>query len=383
LGDEKNFNIATKAVHGCKCYDPHTGAVSFPIYQSATFRHPGLHQSTGYDYSRLQNPTREELENTIANLENGRYGFAFSSGMAAISTILMLFAPGDHIIVSDDLYGGTYRLFEEIFKKYGLEFSYIDTSSPAQIKSALKNNSKAIFVETPTNPMMKVADIKTVSAIAKQHGMLAIIDNTFLTPIFQRPLELGADIVLHSGTKYLGGHNDTLAGFIVVNEELLADKIKLVQKSEGAVLGPFDSWLILRGIKTLAIRVEKQQENALKVSKWLTAHKKVEKVYYVGLPDHESYELSKAQASGFGAMISFSVTDCSIVEQILERVKMIIFAESLGGVESLITYPMVQTHSAIPEELREKIGVTNKLLRLSVGIEAAEDIINDLEQALG
>lgn len=382
MGEEKNFNIATKVVHGCKCFDPHTGAVSFPIYQSATFRHPGLHQTTGYDYSRLQNPTREELENTIASLENGKYGYAFSSGMAAISTILSLFSPGDHIIVSDDLYGGTYRLFEEIYKKYGLEFSYVDTSSLAQVKSVLKNNSKGIFVETPTNPMMKVADIKAVSSIAKECGMLSIIDNTFLTPLYQRPLELGADIVLHSGTKYLGGHNDTLAGLIVANDDLLAERLKLVQKSEGAVLAPFDCWLILRGIKTLAVRVERQQENALKISKWLSAHKRVEKVYYVGMPDHEGYEVSKTQASGFGAMISFSVTDRSIVEQILERVKVIIFAESLGGVESLITYPIVQTHSAIPQEMRERIGVTDKLLRLSVGIEAAEDIINDLEQAL-
>lgn len=381
--NEKNFNIATKAVHGCKCYDPHTGAVSFPIYQSATFRHPGLYQTTGYDYSRLQNPTREELENTIAKLENGKHGFAFSSGMAAVSTILSLFAPGDHIIVSDDLYGGTYRLFEEIYKKYGLEFSYIDTSNIAQTKNAIRSNSKAIFIETPTNPMMKVTDIRAISVIAKERGLLLIIDNTFLTPIFQRPLELGADIVLHSGTKYLGGHNDTLAGFVVVNGNPLAERIKLIQKSEGAVLAPFDSWLILRGIKTLAIRVDKQQENALKVSKWLTTHKKIGKVNYVGLPDHEGYEISKTQASGFGSMISFSVTDSSIVEQVLERVQLIIFAESLGGVESLITYPIVQTHSAIPEKMREKIGVTDKLLRLSVGIEAAEDIINDLEQALG
>lgn len=376
-------SISTKVVHGSKGYDPHTGAVSFPIYQSATFRHPGLYHTTGYDYSRLQNPTREELENTVANLESGRFGFAFSSGMAAVSTILSLFAPGDHIIVSDDLYGGTYRLFDEIYKKYGIGFSYVDTSNIQDIESEIKQNSRAVFVETPTNPMMKVADLKKISELSKNAGMLLIVDNTFLTPYFQRPLELGSDIVIHSGTKYLGGHNDTLAGLIVVDDDVLAERLKLVQKSEGAVLAPFDSWLILRGIKTLGVRLEKQQENAIKVASWLCNHKNVTKVNYVGLPEHEGYEISKAQTSGFGAMISFYVKDKSIVERVLEKVQVIIFAESLGGVESLVTYPVVQTHSAIPEEMRERIGVTDTLLRLSVGIEAAEDILWDLEQALG
>lgn len=383
IGDVNACSIETKVVHGSKGFDPNTGAVSFPIYQSATFRHPGLNQSTGYDYSRLQNPTREELEKTVANLENGRFGFAFSSGMAAVSTLMLTLSPGDHIVVSNDLYGGTYRLFEEIYKRYGLEFTYIDTGSLPQVKKALKQSTRAIFVETPSNPMMKVTDIRGVSEIAREKGMLFIVDNTFLTPYYQRPLELGADIVLHSGTKYLGGHNDTLAGLIVLNDEKLAERIRLVQKSEGAVLPPFDSWLILRGIKTLGIRLQKQQENALKVAEWLLTAKNVERVYYAGLPGHESYELSRSQASGFGAMISFAVRDRAVVERALERVKVIIFAESLGGVESLITYPLVQTHAAIPEEMRERIGVTDRLLRLSVGIEAAEDIIKDLEQALG
>jgi cystathionine gamma-synthase len=382
IGNVSKHNISTKVVHGCKCYDSHTGAVSFPIYQSATFRHPGLYQTTGYDYSRLQNPTREELENTIANLENGRYGFAFSSGMAAISTILSLFSPGDHIIVSDDLYGGTYRLFDEIYKKYGMEFSYVDTSNIGNIEKAVKENSKAFFVETPSNPMMKVADLKRISQLAKNKEMLLIVDNTFLTPYFQRPLEFGADIVIHSGTKYLGGHNDTLAGLIVVNDDVLSEKLKLVQKSEGAVLSPFDSWLILRGIKTLGVRLEKQQENAMEIAKWLCNNKSVTRVNYVGLPEHEGYSVSKSQASGFGAMISFYVKDKQIVERVLEKVQLVIFAESLGGVESLITYPVVQTHAAIPEEMRQRIGVTDTLLRLSVGIEAAEDIFADLEQAL-
>lgn len=303
--------------------------------------------------------------------------------MAAVSTVLSLFSPGQHIIVSDDLYGGTYRIFEEIYKRYGIEFSYVDTSNIDEAKKSLKPNTSAFFIETPSNPVMKVTDIAAVTELAKSRNIITIVDNTFLTPYLQRPLELGADMVIHSGTKYLGGHNDTLAGFIVVNDGQLAERIKLIQKSEGAVLAPFDSWLILRGIKTLGIRLEKQQENALKVAKWLKQHEKVQKVYYVGLPEHEGYEISKRQASGCGAMISFKVTEPVLVEQVLQRVRVIFFAESLGGVESLITYPMVQTHAAIPKEMRDRLGVNDRLLRLSVGIEAVEDIIGDLEQALG
>lgn len=382
-GNEKKLSIDTKVVHGGKCFDPLTGAVSIPIYQSATFRHPGLNQTTGYDYSRLQNPTREEVENTLAYLENGSNAFAFSSGMAAVSTVLSLFSPGQHIVVSDDLYGGTYRLFEEIYKKYGIEFSYVDTSKIEEIEASLKKNTAAIFIETPSNPTMKVGDIKLIADLAKKSNILTIVDNTFLTPLFQRPLDLGADIVVHSATKYLGGHNDTLAGLVVVNDINLADGIKLIQKSVGAVLSPFDSWLILCGIKTLSVRLLKQQENAIAIAGWLKNNNKVEKVYYVGLPEHEGYEITKKQATGFGAMLSFTVKDEALVEKILERVKLIMFAESLGGVETLITYPIVQTHSAIPKEIRDRIGVNEKLLRLSVGIENAEDIINDLEQAMG
>ena len=381
--NENSVKIATKLVHGSKGFDPHTGAVSFPIYQSATFRHPGPNQTTGYDYSRLQNPTREELENTLTILESGRAGFAFSSGMAAISAVMELFNPGEHIIVSDDLYGGTFRLFEEICKRRGLEFSYLDTGNTALIRQFIKKNTKALFIETPSNPMMKVTDIQATSDIANEAGILTIVDNTFLTPYYQRPLEIGADIVVHSGTKYLGGHNDTLAGFIVVKDESIAERIKLIQKTTGAVLSPFDSWLILRGIKTLGVRLEKQEQNAHKVAAWLKENKMVEKVYYVGLREHEGYEISKKQASGFGAMISFAVNDTNTVERILGNVKIIAYAESLGGVESLITYPIVQTHSAIPKGIRDKLGVNEKLLRLSIGIEAVEDIIADLEQAMG
>jgi cystathionine gamma-synthase len=381
--EKPNIKIETRCVHGSKGFDPVTGAVSFPIYQSATFRHPGLNQSTGYDYSRLQNPTREELENTVAALEGADWGFAFSTGMAAITAMMELFQRGDHIVISDDIYGGTYRLFEEIYSKHGIEFTYVDSSKTSEVQGAIRPNTRAVFIETPSNPMMKVTDIKAVTEISRIAGLLTIVDNTFLTPYYQRPLELGADLVIHSGTKYLGGHNDTLAGFIIAKDAAIAEKLQFVQKSTGAVLSPFDSWLVLRGIKTLGVRLDKQQANAMEVSKWLETCSNVEKVYYIGLENHEGYDISKSQATGFGAMISFTVTSPDLVEQILARVKVVTFAESLGGVESLITYPAVQTHAAIPKEIRDMLGVNDRLLRLSVGIEAAGDIIADLAQAIG
>ena len=372
----------SQVVHGARGGDGVTGAVSFPIYQSATFRHPGLGESTGYDYSRLQNPTREELENTVALLEGGGHGLAFSSGMAAVTTALKLFAPGDHLLVSDDLYGGTYRLLEEIYKPYGLAYDFVDTSDTDAVERMARRETRAILLETPSNPMMKVADIAALSALAHRMNGLCIVDNTFLTPYFQRPLELGADIVLHSGTKYLGGHNDTLAGLIVAKGDDVAGRLKMIQKTEGAVLAPFDSWLILRGIKTLALRMERHQSNAARVAQWLVGHPNVEKVYYVGLPDHPGHALNARQAGGAGAMISFSVTDTALVGQVLSRVRLIQFAESLGGVESLMTYPIVQTHNYMPKAILQKLGVTDRLLRLSVGIEDAEDILEDLELAL-
>ncbi len=376
------LDISTRLVHGSKGGDSHTGALSFPIYQSATFRHPGLNQSTGYDYTRTLNPTRQEVEETIAILENAKEGFAFSSGMAAVSALLDLFAAGDHLIVSEDIYGGTYRLFDKICRKRGVEFSYIDTCRVRDVRDGIRKNTKAIFVETPSNPMMKVTDISAMAQIAKNSKALLIVDNTFLTPYFQRPLELGADIVLHSGTKFLGGHNDTLAGFIAVKDRQAAEKIKFIQNSAGAVLAPFDSWLILRGIKTLGVRLEKQQKNAMKIARWLKRSKSVEKVYYTGLEEHSGYEISKKQASGFGSMISFTVKDPAVIEKLLGRVRVFSFAESLGGVESLITYPVKQTHADIPWDLRNKLGINEKLMRLSVGIEAADDLIADLKQAL-
>lgn len=374
--------IDTLCVHGINYIKDIKGAVSVPIYQCATFKHPALNETTGYDYSRQQNPTREELEKMIAELEKGKDGFAFSTGMAAITTLFSIFSIGDHIIATDDLYGGTYRLFEIYFKKYGINITYVDTSKIEEIISAIKPETKAIYVESPSNPMMKISDIRKIAEIAKKNNILTIVDNTFLSPYFQRPIELGADIVVHSGTKYLCGHNDTLSGFIISNNQIISENIRLLQKSTGAVLSPFDSWLMLRGIKTLGIRMKKQEENALILSQWLKKNKNVEKVYYAGLPEHENYEILKRDADGFGAMISFKVKNIEKVPEILKRVKIISFAESLGGVETLITYPMIQTHADIPKDIRDRLGVDEKLLRLSIGIENIEDLIKDLEFAL-
>ncbi|MEQ8196451.1 MAG: PLP-dependent aspartate aminotransferase family protein [Clostridiaceae bacterium] len=380
--EEGCIKFETIAVHGSKGFDPLTGAISFPIYQSATFRHGGLNESTGYDYSRLQNPTREEVENTVAKLEGAKWGIGFSTGVAAITAVINLFKAGDHILVSDDLYGGTFRLFREIYQPYGIQHTFIDSTDLNEVRKNIKENTKAIFIETPSNPMMKVTDIKTVSEIAKEKGLKVIIDNTFLTPYFQRPLTLGADIVVHSGTKFLGGHNDTLAGFVVTDEDEINEKIRFYEKSTGAVLAPFDAWLILRGIKTLPLRMGKSQENAIKVAEFLKGHPKVQEVFYVGLPEHKGYEISQRQSKGFGSMISFKVKNNEDVAKILKSVKVITFAESLGGVESLITYPQTQTHAEVPEEVKEKLGVTENLLRLSIGIENIDDIINDLKNAL-
>lgn len=378
----ENLHIETIAARGAKGYDETTGAISFPIYQSATFRHPALNETTGYDYSRLQNPTREEVENIVAKLEGGKEGLAFSTGMAAITTLITTFEAGDHVVVSEDLYGGTFRLFNEIFNRFKVEVTFVDTTDIENTRAAIKENTVAILVETPSNPCIRITDLRATIALAKEHKLLSIVDNTFLTPYFQRPLSLGADVVVHSGTKFLGGHNDTLAGFIVANDAVLIEKLRLVQRSTGAVLSPFDSWLLIRGIKTLPLRLEKQQENAIKIAKWLVGQPQIEKVFYPGLETHPGYDLNKSQASGFGAMISFIVKDEALVEQILGRVKLIFFAESLGGVETLITYPKVQTHAAIPEAIRNRVGVTDKLLRISVGIENVEDLIADLSQAL-
>lgn len=376
------MDFSTLCVHGTgKRYDS-TGSVSVPIFQTATFAHPGVGQSSGFDYSRVQNPTREYLESTLAQLEGGADAIAFSSGMAALATLMELFSPGDKIIASDDLYGGTHRLFGHISAKNGLRFDFVDTSDIGRGEALVTPETKALFIETPTNPMMHITDIAAAAKLCRERGMLLIVDNTFLTPYFQCPLELGADIVIHSGTKYLGGHNDTLAGFLVAKDKAVANKLRFISKTTGACLSPFDSWLILRGIKTLAVRLERQQENALKIADFLSGHKYVNKVYYPGLESHPGHEVLARQAKGFGAMLSFAVDCPDRARAVLENVSVIQYAESLGGVESLITYPMLQTHADIPAEEREAKGITDCLLRLSVGIESSDDLIADLKQAL-
>ncbi|GAM08161.1 cystathionine gamma-lyase [Geobacter sp. OR-1] len=375
------MNIASQAAQIGLDWDTRTGAVTVPIYQTATFRHPGLGQSTGYDYSRSGNPTRQALEDGIARLDNGCRGFAYSSGMAAITSLLFLFSRGDHIIVTEDLYGGTYRLFEKIFNQYGLEFSYVDTSDVDAVKNAILPNTRALFVESLTNPLLKVADIAALSALCREQGLLCIVDNTFLTPYLLRPLDLGADITVYSATKYLAGHNDTVCGLVVVKDPELAEKVYFHQNGAGAVLGPQDSWLTIRGMKTLSVRLDRQQENAQAIAEWLEQHPLVRKVHYPGLPGHPGHELLKRQGRGFGAMIAFEVVDTSLVEPLLLRTDLISFAESLGGVETLITFPEVQTHADIEPEKREKLGINKVLLRLSVGIEDVHDLIADLDHA--
>lgn len=377
-----NMKFDTICVHGSKKSFDKTGAVSVPIYQTSTFVHPGVDMSTGYDYTRVQNPTRECVEKTVAGLERGVDAIAFSSGMAAVTALMELFKPGDALIASDDLYGGTRRLFDNISLKNGIKVSYVDTSDVPAIISSLQPETRAIFIETPSNPMMLVTDIRAVSEIARGHGILTIVDNTFLTPYFQNPLELGADIVVHSGTKYLGGHNDTLAGFLVARNEKIAEELRFIEKTVGSCLSPFDSWLIARGIKTLPVRMEREQATSLEIAKFLDCHDKIEEVYYVGLESSPGYETNRRQARGSGAMISFKVPDGQCAKRILESMSVISYAESLGGVETLITYPMLQTHADVPDEIRRAKGIDETLLRLSVGLEDPADLIGDLERAL-
>lgn len=369
-------------VHGYEGCDPLTGAVSYPIYQTTTYRNPGLGSDIRFSYSRCDNPTRLELENTVALLEGGTAGFAFASGLAAVAAAFSLLKSGDHVVISDDIYGGAYRQMEEIWKPLGVRFTPVDVGDTAAVRAAVCADTRMIYLESPTNPMMKVADIAEIAKISRECGTVLAVDNTFLTPYFQKPIALGADLVIHSGTKFLAGHHDTTAGFVVVNDEKLEERMRLILRTEGSGLSPFDSWLVLRGIKTLALRMKRHEENAIKVADFLKSHKAVEKVYFVGDPDHPSYEVTKKQTTGFGGMISFTLKDESKVEKALCGGDMIMFAESLGGTATLITYPQTQTHASIPAEVRQKIGITSKLIRLSVGIEDAEDIIADLEKML-
>ncbi|MFP3389601.1 aminotransferase class I/II-fold pyridoxal phosphate-dependent enzyme [Brevibacillus sp. SIMBA_040] len=376
------MHLETKLVQAGVGKDEMTGAVNFPVYYATAYRHPSLGQSTGYDYTRTANPTRSVLEETIAEAEAGDAGFACASGMAAVHTVMGLFSQGDHLIVSLDLYGGTYRLFEQLLSRYGLTFTYVDLRDIQKVADAIRPETKAIFVETPTNPLMQITNIREVVQLAKNHELMTIVDNTFMTPYCQRPLELGADIVLHSATKYLGGHNDVLAGLIVTKGAELSEKMRFLHNSIGAVLGPQDSWLLVRGIKTLALRMERHEANAFAVAAKLKEHPAVAEVFYPGLAEHPGHDVQKSQASGFSGMVSFRVRSVEQVGLFLQNLRIVSFAESLGGVESLCTYPTTQTHADIPQEVREYVGVCDRLLRLSVGIEHPDDLIADLTQAL-
>ena len=373
--------LTTRSVQIGVGRDEQTGGISFPIYPSATYRHPGVGQSTGYDYTRSGNPTRDVLEEALADLEGGARGLAFSSGMAALTTLLLHFSSGDHLVVSEDLYGGTYRVFEQVFAKFGLQASYVDTSSVAAVEAAVTPQTKALLIETPGNPLLGVADIKGFTQLCRANDLLFIVDNTFLTPVLQRPLELGADVVVHSATKYLGGHSDLCAGALITQDAELGERLYFLQNSTGAVLPPQDCWLLIRSLKTLPLRMERHSSSALQIACWLQQQPEVETVYYPGLFEHPGHELAKQQATAFGGMLSFRVEDSRLAEQVLARLRLISFAESLGGVESLITLPAVQTHGDIPEKERERLGICDRLLRLSVGLEEPADLIDDLEQA--
>jgi cystathionine beta-lyase/cystathionine gamma-synthase len=377
-----NTKLETLVAQAGSRWDDRTGAVSMPIYQTATFRHAALGASTGFDYSRTSNPTRHVLEETMAALEGGARGAAFASGLAAIDAVLHLFAPESRLIVTEDLYGGTFRLLEKVYGGRGLEVVYTDTSRLEAVEAALKKGVAGIFIESPTNPLLRVADVAAIAERARRAGALTIVDNTFLTARFTRPLELGADLVIYSGTKYLAGHNDVVAGIVVARTAELGERVLFYQNAIGGVLGPQDSWLVLRGLKTLVVRLDRQAASARAVVKYLTRHPRVRRVHFPGLSTHPGYTILSKQSSGFGAMIAFEIDDAGRVPAILAGVKVFLFAESLGGVESLITYPVTQTHADMDPDVRERLGIHAGLLRLSIGLEDVDDLISDLDALL-
>jgi len=376
------LRLDTKCIHGGVFGDPHTGAVSVPIYQVSTYKQEGIGRHRGYEYSRTGNPTRAALEQLIADLENGKRGLAFASGMAAISTVLSLFSRGDHLIVGDDVYGGTYRVLSHVFSRMGMDITHVDTSDPDQVRGAIRETTRAVLMETPSNPLLKVTDIRKIADICRERDLLLIVDNTFLTPYWQNPLDLGADIVVHSATKYLGGHSDVVAGLVVVKDEELGERLHFLQNSIGGVLGPSDAWLLIRGIKTLGLRMRQHESNARRIAEWLRERSDVGAVYYPGLPDHPGHDTASRQARGYGGMISFDVGSGERAERILSRVRYFTLAESLGAVESLISVPARMTHASIPAKRRAELGITDGLIRLSVGVEDVEDLLEDLERAL-
>ena len=373
--------LNTLVIHGGIDGDARTGAVSVPIYQTSTYKQPELGRHSGYEYSRTGNPTREAAEKLIAELEGGVAGFAFASGMAAITCVLMLFKSGDKFLISNNLYGGTFRVLDKVFKNFGLSYEIVNTSDLTQVESHIDENVKALLIESPANPLLTITDLKGLSALAKKKGVLTIVDNTFMTPYLQRPIELGADIVVHSATKYLGGHSDVIAGLAVVNSQELAERLHFTQNATGGILEPFDSWLLIRGIKTLAVRLDRHQENTQHVVDFLKDYKGIKNIYYPGLEGSDGYELHKLQASGAGAMVSFVLTDDYDYKIVFNSLKLITLAESLGGVESLACHPASMTHASIPYEIRQKVGIVDNLIRLSIGIEDKDDIVEDLKQA--
>ncbi len=379
----KNYkSIESALIHGGINGDETTGAVNVPIYQTSTYEQQGIGQNKGWEYSRTGNPTRAALEALIAELEGGTHGFAFGSGMAALTAVISLFKSGDKIIISSNVYGGTFRVLDKIFKNFGISYSIEDTTNLESLDKKVSPDVKAILVETPANPLLTITDLSGIADIAKKHGILSIVDNTFMTPYLQRPIESGIDIVVHSATKYLGGHSDVVAGLAVVHDKTLAERLAFIQNATGGVLGPFDSFLLIRGIKTLGVRLDRHTDNALKIAKWLEKHEAVKKVHYPGLETAQGYKINKKQAKNGGAMISFELKENYDFKKFFSSLGLIALAESLGGVESLACHPASMTHASIPKEIREKVGITNGLIRLSVGIENADDLIADLQQAI-
>jgi cystathionine beta-lyase/cystathionine gamma-synthase len=376
------MGFSTDAVHAGQEPDPTTGAVTIPIYQTSTYVQEELGKHKGFEYARTQNPTRFALEKNLAVLERGARGFAFASGMAAITAVGTLLKQGDHVVASNNMYGGTYRLFEKVLAPYGLSFSYVNTGDLAAVEKAFKPTTRILFMETPTNPSMIISDLRALAKMTRSKNALLVVDNTFMTPYFQRPLELGAHLVVHSTTKYLNGHSDMVGGVVISNDEAASERLQFVQNAAGAVPGPFDCWLCLRGVKTLALRMERHEQNARAIAEWLSHQPKLKRILYPGLKNHPGHELHKSQASGFGGMIAFDTGSIEKGAAVLRRARLFALAESLGGVESLISHPATMTHASVPREDRERVGLTDGLVRISVGIEDVEDLIHDLEYCL-
>ncbi|QAA35095.1 trans-sulfuration enzyme family protein [Clostridium manihotivorum] len=376
------MNFESLLIHGGIDGDERTGAVNVPIFQTSTYKQPGFGVNKGYEYSRTGNPTREAVEKLIAELERGYAGYAFASGMAAITAVVSLFKSGDKLLISNNLYGGTFRVLDKVFKNFDISYGIVNTTDLEEVRASIDDKVKAIFIETPTNPLMDITDIQAVSKIAKEKSILTVVDNTFMTPYLQRPIELGADIVVHSATKYLGGHSDLVAGLVVVNNSELSERLHFIQNSTGGVLAPFDSFLLIRGIKTLAVRMDRHNKNADVIARYLNGREEIEKVYYPGLESHSGHDTHKRQASGFGGVISFVLKDSYDYKKFVESLEVVTFGESLGGVESLVCHPASMTHGSIPYEIRQNVGIVDNLIRLSIGIESEEDLIKDIQNAL-